>query len=38
MQVSFAEREEVNHRLGLGPAPAPIRVAVLAGNEASTDK
>jgi len=34
MQVSFAEREEVNHRLGLGPAPAPIRVAVLAGNNA----
>lgn len=34
LQVSFAEREEVDHRLGLGPAPAPIRVAVLAGNAA----
>jgi len=32
--VAFSEREEVNHRLGLGPAPAPIRVAVLAGNNA----
>ncbi|MCK6490919.1 MAG: ThuA domain-containing protein [Planctomycetes bacterium] len=32
--VPFAEREEVDHRLGLGPAPAPIRVAVLAGNAA----
>lgn len=30
----FAEREEVDHRLGLGPAPGPIRVAVLAGNAA----
>jgi type 1 glutamine amidotransferase len=34
LQVAFAEREEVNHRLGLGPAPAPIRIAVLAGNNA----
>ncbi len=34
LQVPFAEREEVHHRLGLGPAPAPIRVAVLAGNNA----
>jgi len=32
LRVPFAEREDVNHRLGLGPAPAPIRVAVLAGN------
>ncbi len=34
LQVPFAEREAVNHRLGLGPAPAPLRVAVLAGNAA----
>jgi type 1 glutamine amidotransferase len=34
LQVPFTEREEVNHRLGIGPAPAPIRVAVLAGNNA----
>ncbi len=32
--VPFAEREDVALRLGLGPAPAPIRVAVLAGNAA----
>ncbi|MEK7411797.1 MAG: ThuA domain-containing protein, partial [Planctomycetota bacterium] len=32
--VPFAEREDVNHRLGLGSTPAPIRVAVLAGNAA----
>lgn len=32
--VPFAEREEVDHRLGLAPAPAPIRIAVLAGNAA----
>lgn len=34
LQVPFAERDAVNQRLGLGPAPAPIRVAVLAGNNA----
>lgn len=34
LRVPFAEREEVAQRLGLGPAPAPIRVAVLAGNAA----
>jgi type 1 glutamine amidotransferase len=34
VQAPFAEREDVDHRLGLGPAPAPIRVAVLAGNQA----
>lgn len=34
LQVPFAEREAVNHRLGLGPEPGPIRVAVLAGNNA----
>lgn len=34
LQAPFAEREEVDHRLGLGPEPAPIRVAVLAGNAA----
>lgn len=34
MLVPFAEREDVNHRLGLGPVPAPIRVAVLTGNNA----
>jgi type 1 glutamine amidotransferase len=34
LQVPFAEREEVDHRLGSGPAPKPIRVAVLAGNAA----
>ena len=32
--VSFAEREEVNYRLGMTSAPTPIRVAVLAGNAA----
>jgi type 1 glutamine amidotransferase len=32
--TAFAEREEVDARLGLGPAPGPIRVAVLAGNAA----
>jgi type 1 glutamine amidotransferase len=32
--VPFAEREEVDARLGLGPAPTPIRVALLAGNPA----
>jgi len=34
VRVPFAEREDVNHRLNLGPAPVPIRVAVLAGNAA----
>lgn len=34
LAVPFLEREVVDHRLGLGPAPAPIRVAVLAGNAA----
>lgn len=34
LQVAFSEREDVNHRLGLGPAPTPIRVAVLVGNNA----
>lgn len=34
LEVEFSEREDVNHRLGLGPAPAAIRVAVLAGNNA----
>jgi type 1 glutamine amidotransferase len=34
LRVAYAERENVNHRLGLGPAPAPIRVAVLSGNNA----
>jgi type 1 glutamine amidotransferase len=34
IRVPFTEREDVNHRLGLGPAPAPIRVAVLCGNNA----
>lgn len=32
--VAFSEREEVDHRLGLGGPAAPIRVAVLAGNAA----
>ena len=34
LHAAFLEREVVDHRLGLGPAPAPIRVAVLAGNAA----
>ncbi|MBN8526936.1 MAG: ThuA domain-containing protein [Planctomycetes bacterium] len=32
--VAFAEREEVDQRLGLAPERGPIRVAVLAGNPA----
>lgn len=34
LHVPFAERDDVDHRLELGPGPAPIRVAVLAGNNA----
>ncbi len=34
LRVEFAEREVVDHRLGCGPAPAPIRIAMLAGNAA----
>ncbi len=34
LQVPFAEREDVNYRLGEGPKPLPIRVVVLAGNNA----
>lgn len=32
--AAFSEREAVDHQLGLGPPPAPIRIAVLAGNAA----
>lgn len=34
IQAPFAERETVDARLGIGPQPAPIRVAVLSGNNA----
>ncbi|HAI11235.1 MAG TPA: hypothetical protein DCM28_05985 [Phycisphaerales bacterium] len=34
LQVEFAQREDVNHRLGIGDQPPPIRVAILAGNNA----
>ncbi len=34
VRVDVAEREQVDHRLGVGPEPAPIRVAILAGNNA----
>lgn len=34
LQVPFAEREDVNGRLGVGPKPTPIRVAMLSGNNA----
>lgn len=34
LRVPFLEREWVDHRLGLGPEPGPIRVSVLAGNAA----
>ncbi|MFG0248330.1 MAG: ThuA domain-containing protein [Phycisphaeraceae bacterium JB051] len=34
LQVAFAEREEVNHRVANGPAVKPIRVTMLSGNNA----
>lgn len=34
LRVPFAEREAVNHRLGIGPKPAPICVVMLSGNNA----
>jgi len=34
LRAAFVERELVDHHLGIGPLPGPIRVAVLAGNAA----
>lgn len=34
LQVDFAERENVNHRLGVGEESLPIRVVMLSGNNA----
>jgi type 1 glutamine amidotransferase len=34
LNVSFADREVVNHRLGIGPEVKPIRVAMRSGNNA----
>lgn len=34
LQVDFAEREDINHRLGVGPKVSPIRVVMLSGNNA----